>query len=347
MPEKTAEELAEFVGGEVDGDPGASVCAISSPQGAREGEIAVLRDNAFLDAASRSNASILVAAEAVEGFDGTQIIVDDTEGALADLLDLFRSELFPLPEGISADARINEQAKLGNGVSVGHFTTIEAGAEIGDGCVIFPLVYIGRNASIGSNTVIYPHVTIMDAVKIGENCLIRPNAVIGDEGFGFIRSEGAGRRLRHTGGVEIGDNVEVGSMSSIDRGMVEDTKVGDGSKIDKHCMVAHNCKLGKNCLLAGYARMAGSVRIGDNAILAADVRVSDHKEIGENAVMAAGTGVTRDIEPGEVVWGVPTRPIKTQTRIHALQGRLPDLFKRVRALEKKLEEQGEEEAGAG
>ncbi len=338
MPETTAKELAILINGRLKGDPETLVNGISTLKAAGGAEVAVLRDKSFRETASSSNAAALVADELIEGYEGAHIIVEDPERALARLLELFSEEKFPFPEGISDDARISTSATIGDGVSVGHFSVIEKGARIGGGCIIFPLAYIGRDVCIGENTVIYPHATIMDSVKIGVNCRIGPNAVVGDEGFGFMRRDGAAHRLRHVGSVDIGDNVEVGGLSSIDRGMLEDTVVGDGCKIDKHCMIAHNCKVGKNCLLAGYTRMAGSVKVGDGAVLAADVRVADHKEIGENAVMAAGTGVSRDIKAGEVVWGMPPRGIKTQTKIHALEGRLPDLFRRVRELEKKLEE---------
>ncbi len=336
MLEKTAQEIADFLGGRLEGDPDAVVRGIATIREAGEDNIAVLKDDAFRKAASGSEASVLIARAAVEGFRGAQIVVEDPEKALAALLEIFHKDRFPLPEGISEDARISPRARLGSDVSVGHCSAIGDGSRIGEGCIIFPLVYIGRNVSIGKDTIVYPHVSIMDSVTIGRDCRIGPNTVIGDEGFGFIQRDGASRRLRHTGGVRIGDNVEVGGHSSIDRGMMEDTVVGDGCKIDKHCMIAHNCKIGLNCVLAGYARMAGSVRIGEGAILAADVRIADHKTVGEKAVLAAGTGVTRDIEPGEVVWGLPPRPVKAQTRIYALEGRLPELFKRVRELEKKF-----------
>ncbi len=336
MLEKTAQEIADVLDGRLEGDPDAAVRGIGSIREAGEDDIAVLKDDAFRKAAAGSGASVLVVGAPVDGFRGAQVVVDDPERALADLLDIFYKDAFPLPEGVSEDARISPRARLGSDVSVGHCSVIGDGARIGDGCIIFPLAYIGRNVSIGEDTIVYPHASIMDSVTIGRACRIGPGAVIGDEGFGFIQRDGASRRLRHTGSVRIGDNVEVGGHSSIDRGMVEDTVVGDGCKIDKHCMIAHNCKIGRNCILAGYARMAGSVRIGDGAILAADVRIADHKTVGEKAVLAAGTGATRDIEPGEVVWGVPTRSMRAQTRIYALEGRLPELFKRVRELEKKL-----------
>ena len=337
MLKKNAGEIAEICRGKLEGDPEIKAHGISTLREAGEGEIAVLKDDKFLSEAAASGASIMIAAEPVEGFKGAHILVDDPEAAMAEVLGVFRAHQFSPPEGLSERASVSTQASLAEDVSVGPFSVIESGASIGKGSTIFPHVYIGHDVLIGEETIIYPHVTIMGPAKIGDGCIIRAGATIGEEGFGFIQREGGHRRLHHLGGVVIGDYVEVGSHSSIDRGMLEDTVVGDGCKIDKHCMIAHNCRIGKNCLLAGYSRMAGSVSIGDGAILAADVRVSDHKHIGENAVMAAGTGVTRDIKPGEVVWGVPTRPIRTQTRLHALEGRLPDLFKRVRKLEKKLE----------
>lgn len=334
----TAGEIAEICGGVLRGDPGVAVEGLATLETARKGDLAVLKEDSLRGNAEQSRASVLVAREDIDAFRGTCIVVQDPELALAQLLEVFYRRPFPHPEGISEEAFISPDAVLGRDVTVGRYSVIESGADLGDGCIIFPLVYIGRDVRIGAGTVIYPHACIIGPASIGSRCTIRPGAVIGDEGFGFIQRDGTSRRLRHTGGVKIGDDVEVGALSSIDRGMLDDTVAGDGCKLDKHCMIAHNCRIGNDCILAGYARMAGSVVIGNGAILAADVRISDHVTIGDNAILAAGTGAARDIKPEEVVWGMPARPIKTQNRINALVGRLPDLFRRVRELEKKLED---------
>ncbi len=339
MKEKNAKNVADLVGGHVVGDPQASITGINTLRGAGGSDIAVLKEDKYSEEAAQSNAAVLIAQKEVEGFKGTYIIVEDAEAALAELLRLFYEETHQKPEGISEKAEISHDAVVGRNTAIGSGSIICQGATIGEGCVIYPMVYIGKNVRLGDNTSVYPHVTIMEGVEIGHDCSIKSNTVIGDQGFGFIQREGARlhRRLHHIGGVKVGNDVEIGSQCAIDRGMLDDTVIGDGCKIDKHCMIAHNCKIGKDCIFAGYARMAGSVEIGERVTLAADVRIRDHKKIGDNAVVAAGTGVTRDIEPGEQVWGLPPRSISAQTRIYACEGRLPELFKRVRKMEKKLE----------
>jgi UDP-3-O-[3-hydroxymyristoyl] glucosamine N-acyltransferase len=333
----TTGEIANLTDGKLRGAEDVRISGIRPLESAGRNDLAFLADKSLYQQASQCQAGALLTKTWLEGFEGVQILCDDPELALSRVLDVIHKRMFSHPEGVSQSAAISPEATLGSDVAVGQFSVIEPGARLGDNVIVYPLVYIGRNVTIGNNTVIYPHATIFAGVEIGESCIIHPNTVLGDDGFGFIQRKGRHVKYEHVGKTKISDDVEIGALSSIDRGMIADTCVEEGTKIDEHCMIAHNCSIGKHCILAGYARMAGSVRVKDNAILAADVRIADHKTIGEKAVLGAGTGVAKDIEDGARVWGTPARPFRQQMKIKALQGRLPEMHQRLKKLEDTVE----------
>jgi UDP-3-O-[3-hydroxymyristoyl] glucosamine N-acyltransferase len=220
---------------------------------------------------------------------------------------------------------------------VGSHAVIEEGAVLGDDVTIYPMAYVGRGVRIGPRTVVHPHVTICEGVEIGSDCLLHPNCLIGDEGFGLIQREGRSVRRRQVGGVRIGDRVEVGGFCSIDRGMMEDTVIGSGVKMDKHCHIAHNCRIGDDCVLVAYARLAGSVTVGRGCILAADVGISDHVTVGDGVMIGAGSALMSDVKSGERVLGAPARPIGEAMRIMALEGKLPEMHRTLVQLKKEVE----------
>ena len=333
----TAQQIAEIAGGRLQGAGDATVAGVRPLEDAGPSDLAFLAKKELVEKAGTSRAAVLLTAWQVAGFAGAQVICKDPELALTHVLAALRAAQFPCPTGISTSAVISPRARLGQNVSVGAWSVIEDGAELGDGVVVYPLAYVGRNVHIGTRTVIHPHVTIGDGTRIGADCIVHPGAVIGDDGFGFIQREGRSIKREQVGGVCIGDNVEIGGLTSIDRGMIQDTVVENGVKIDKHCHVAHNCRIGEHSILAGYARMGGSVTIGRGAVMAAGSGIVDHKTIGDGAVLAAGTGSISDVKPGETVMGYPARPLREQLRINALEGKLPDMHRRLMELEKEVE----------
>jgi len=213
-----------------------------------------------------------------------------------------------------------------------------SGAVLGDEVVIYPNCYVGRHCRIGDRTVVHANVSIHDRVSIGADCIIHYNAVIGSEGFGFLQREGANVKLPQVGTVRIGDRVEIGALTTVDRATLDATVIEDGVKVDNHCHIAHNCHIGPDCILAGYAKLAGSVRLGRGVICAEDVGVTDHVTVGDGAILGASAGVPSDVEPGAVVLGTPARPIADQRRIFAIIGRLPEMARRLRRLEKAIED---------
>lgn len=334
---KTTGDIADLINGELKGNAEEKITGVASLEQAEEGDIGYVSDEKYRDAAGEAEASALVVSEPINDFSGIQIICEDPEVAFLQILQSFRDTTFQQPEDIHERAVISPDANLSEGVNVGACAVVESGATLEKGVVVYPHVYVGHNVHIGEDTVIHPQVTLCEGVQIGKRCIIRPHAVIGDDGFGFIQREGASHRLQHAATVQIGDDVEVGAFNSVDRGMLEDTRIGRGVKMDSHCHVAHNCAIGDNCILVAYTRMAGSVTIGEGAVLAADVRVRDHVKIGAGAMLAAGTGVAKDVDAGARMWGTPARPLRKEARVKSLIGRLPELKKTVQDLQSRIE----------
>jgi len=334
----SAGEIAELVGGELMGPAEAQVSGAGPLESAAEGELAFVARESLLAQAARCKASVLITAWPVEGFGGTQVLCADPELAMAKVLERMHAALFPPPPaGVSELACVHPSAALGEGASVGPYSVVEAGAIIGDRVTIYPLVYVGPGARIGAGTTLYPHVTVCARAEIGAGCVIRPNCVIGDEGFGFIQRDGRSIRFRHVGAVRLGDEVEVSGLSSIDRGMIQETVVGDGVKIDKHCHISHNCRIGEGCVLAGYARMAGSVTLGRGVMMGADSSISDHLTVGDGAVLGARAGVITNVKPGEHMLGTPARPRNETWRIVATWPKLPEMLRQLNELRREVQ----------
>jgi len=185
---------------------------------------------------------------------------------------------------------------------------IHPSAKIASDVTIYPFVYVGEDVEIGEKSIIYPHVTILEKVKIGKKVVIGPGSVIGFEGFGYIEEKEEYIHIPHIGGVIIEDNVEIGAGVTIDRGTVEDTVIGKGTKIDNLCHIAHNVKIGRNCIIAAQTGIAGSTIINNNVKIAGQSGVKEHLKIGKNVKILAKSAVYRNISDGEVYSGIPARP---------------------------------------
>ena len=211
---------------------------------------------------------------------------------------------------------------------------IGEGSFIGDNCRVMPNVYIGNNVTIGNNVLIYPNVTIYDNSKIGNNCIIHAGVVIGSDGFGFARGKSGYIKIIHTGYAEIEDNVEVGANSTIDRGAVDFTRIGAGTKIDNLVQIAHNVIIGKNCVIAAQTGIAGSSEIGDNVTMGGQVGIAGHISIGNNVMIAAQSGVSGNISDGEIISGSPAFSIKEWRNSVVLFKKLPELYRKLKEVSK-------------
>ncbi|HXQ41723.1 MAG TPA: UDP-3-O-(3-hydroxymyristoyl)glucosamine N-acyltransferase [Candidatus Udaeobacter sp.] len=309
-------EIAAALGGEIAGDGQLTVEGVDHPASARPTDLALAMEEDALAAlpASRAKAAILKRGCAAPDGLSAVIYVDHPRYALAGLTRLFARPPYIAP-GIHPSSLIDPTAVIGDGSAIGPFVQIGPGARVGPRAVILGQSTIGAGARIGADALIHPGVRIGERVEIGDRAILHNNASIGADGFSFA-IPGPGeppppgqppiQRIASLGTVVIGDDVEVGANSCIDRGTIEATRIGSGSKIDNLVMIGHNNRIGRSCLIAGRVGISGSCRIGDGVILAGGVGIADHVTIGDGAVVLAGAQVgSNRIAPGAVVIGMP------------------------------------------
>ena len=234
------------------------------------------------------------------------IKVKNADLAMSQVLELFAPPTPVFAVDIHPTANIDPKAIIGNGVRIGAGSYIGPKVQIGENATIYPNVTILDECTIGKNTVIWPGAVVRERCHIGNDCIIHPNATIGADGFGFRPCPQRGlAKITHVGNVVIGNNVEIGANSSVDRGKFSSTILGDGCKIDNLVQIGHNSKLGKFCIMAGNSGLAGSVTLGDGVMIGGSASIKDHLTIGDGAIVGAGSGVAADVEAGKTVLGYP------------------------------------------
>jgi UDP-3-O-[3-hydroxymyristoyl] glucosamine N-acyltransferase len=334
--------IADSIGGRVEGDDSVVINGISPLGSAKEGEITFMADQRLLDQLRVTRASAVIVKSLTELFAGPQVIVPDPYLAYARVAAIFAPPP-PRFDGVSERAVIGEGVSLGKGVSVYPFVYVGKGAVIGDEVILFPGVYIGDGVRIGEGTVIYPNVSVLPYCVIGRNVIIHAGSVIGSDGFGYARDSDVSVKIPQTGIVEIGDEVEIGANTAIDRASFEKTVIETGVKTDNLVQIGHNVVVGEHTIIVAQAGIAGSTRIGKNVIIGPQTGVKDHLEIGDRAMVVGGSGVMRSIPAGAVVSGFPTMPHRLWLKTREHIRRLPDYVERLKGLEKRigeLEQQG-------
>jgi UDP-3-O-[3-hydroxymyristoyl] glucosamine N-acyltransferase len=248
--------------------------------------------------------------------------------------------LFAKPQGslsgVSELAFIHPEAQIDVSATIYPFAYIGPRTNIGANCTIFSGCYIGEDCVVGKNTLLYPNITIMARTQVGENCIIHAGAVLGSDGFGFSRVGESIEKIPQIGVVRIGNNVEIGANTTIDRAVLDVTVVDDGTKIDNLVQVAHNVRIGKRSLIVSQVGISGSTTVGDECTLAGQVGLSGHLNIGDRVTIGPQSGVARDIAAGQTVGGSPAVEQGVFMRTLANMPKLPDLFKRVSKLERQL-----------
>ncbi len=328
-------ELADLVGGSVAGDPQIVITGVSEIQSGTTGTITFLANPKYKQFLSGTHASaIIVQTQDILG-DKSGIIVDNPQLAFARILEKFSTEQDWEP-GIHPTAIVDNTATIGIDVSIGPYCVIGKEAVIGDASKIGSHCVVGESVIIGKESILYSHVTIYRDCRIGCNAIINSGTTIGSDGFGFVQSGSDHVKIPQNGNVVIGDQVEIGSNCSIDRGTIGSTTIDDCTKMDNLVHIAHNVQIGKGCLITGQVGIAGSSVIGDFCIFAGQAGVAPHVTIGNRAVFAAKTGVTKSVPGGKVYAGMPAREIRDAHRRDAIYSQVQHLKKRLEKIEAHL-----------
>ncbi len=346
----TVGEVAEAVEGIVRGDESIRVRRVRPLQQAGPGELGILSNRRYARfAADCGAAAVLVSAELADTLPGdtTLIVVDDAGAVLPEVLELLYPERpEPVPR-IHPTAVLGSGVRLGERVGIGAYAVLEDGVRIGDDTRIDAHVVVGREATIGEGCHIHPQVVVYPGVEVGHRVVVHSGTRIGADGFGYTFTDGAHRKVPQVGGCVIGDDVEIGANTTIDRGSIGDTVIGSGVKIDNLVQIAHNVTIGPHSLAAALVGVAGSTRIGSGVWLGGQAGLVGHLEVGDGVRVAVATKVFRDLPAGETVSGHPARPHREELRRQAHLGRLPKLVARVEALEAELENLREQREGEG
>jgi UDP-3-O-[3-hydroxymyristoyl] glucosamine N-acyltransferase len=332
----TAAAIAEAVGGQLRGDGSAHVTGIAPLDRARGEHLSFLASAKYAAQFAASRAGVvLVSPELAETPSEVRarVIVARPHDALLSLIPRFYSPPRRTP-GIHPTAIIGTGVTLGADVSIGAYVVIEAGAVIGDRASIGSHCAVGAGVRLGADVALYPGVTLYAGAELGDRVIVHSGARIASDGFGYVFREGKHEKIPHVGRCVIEHDVEIGANSTLDRGSIDDTVVGAGTKIDNLVHIAHNVRIGRLCLIMAQVGIAGSVRVEDGCILAGQVGISGHHTIGKGATLAAQAGVFGDIPAGETWSGYPARPHKEALRAQAALFKLSGL---IRGIERLLE----------
>jgi UDP-3-O-[3-hydroxymyristoyl] glucosamine N-acyltransferase len=334
-----ASEIAALTGGRLVGSGAVTVAGIAPLERAGPGDLSFLASSRYLPYFQRTSASVVLVKEDFAGAEGgpaTRIVVPDPHAALLVVIPVLYPQAAWEP-GVHPTAVVGRGAVWQEPVEIGPHAVVGAGVQLGKGVRIGAGCVLGDGVAIGDETWLYPGVTCYAGTALGKRVIVHAGAVLGSDGFGYVPGkEGeAHRKIPHVGRCLIGDDVEIGANTCIDRGSVDDTVVGTGTKIDNLVHIAHNVRIGARCLIMAEAGLAGSVQVEDEAIIAGQSGIGDHITIGRGARLLVQSGVIADIAPGTTVSGYPARPhrefLRAQAALYRLMAIVDELERLVEA----------------
>ena len=328
----TAGQIADQINGTIVGDRDIDVLNISKIEEGSKGSLTFLANPKYTEFIYTTKASVAIVSsdfEPTEKIELTLIKVKDPYSSFTKILELFNKDLSNR-EGISQLTVIDKSSKISDSSFIGSFSSIGENSIIGENCVIENQVFIGNNVEVGNGCKFYPGVKILDDTIIGQNCIIHSSTTIGSDGFGFApNDDGSFKKIPQTGNVVIGDNVEIGSNSTIDRATLGSTKINNGVKLDNQIQIAHNVEIGENTAIAAQSGIAGSTKIGKNCMIGGQVGIIGHIKIGDNVKIQAQAGVTSDVESNSRVTGTPAISYMNYNKSYVHFKNLPEIVKRI------------------
>ena len=339
-----AQQISGFLDGTIEGDATVKVSELSKIEAGVEGSLCFLANPKYESFLYTTKASVVIVAQdfvPTKPINCTLIKVKDPYSAFSVLLEKYNQAINQdyITAGIDEPCFIHPTAKIGKNVFIGAFCCVAAGVEIGDNCKIYTQIYIGADAKIGNNCTIFPGVKIYNRSVLGNQVVIHSNTVIGSDGFGFApQADGTYAKIAQIGNVVIEDDVEIGANTTIDRATMGSTFIRKGAKLDNLVQIAHNVDLGENSVVAALAGISGSTKIGSNAVIGGQVGIAGHLNLAKGTQIGAQAGINFNTEENKQWHGSPAQPLKDWMRSTVIFKKLPEVDKRIRTLEAKVEE---------
>jgi UDP-3-O-[3-hydroxymyristoyl] glucosamine N-acyltransferase len=340
-------ELSEIVGGQLTAQPDMKITGAASITRAQAAEITFVTSQTHFENFIAGDAAAAVVWIGLDLPESSKpcVLVENVADAFVEIAELFKPPVVRPKIGISPQATVSPTAKISDDVCVHPGAIIMDNVEIGFGTVIYPNVTVMENCVIGAHVQVFPNAVLYENTVVGDRSILHAGVVLGAFGFGYKSNTGQHVLCAQIGNVVIGNDVEIGANSTIDRGTYDSTTIGSGTKIDNLVMIGHNCVVGEENLLCSQVGIAGSCTIGDYVVMGGQVGMGDHLTVGSHAAIAARSGLMQDLAGHQRVFGVPARPAREGLQILLCQGKLPQLVKTVKSIEKQLDElsdQGEQ-----
>ena len=336
------EEIARLLGGRLQGDGNREIRDVAGLESAGADELTFAEGERALALARGSRAGCILVAEGVSVEGQTTIAVAHPKFAFIRAAEALRPPV-AAAAGIHPTAVIALEAQLAPDVNVGPYVVIERGVMVGQGTRLGAGVFLGEGAQVGAQCVLHPRVTVYPGARIGNRVILHAGVVVGSDGFGYVFAEGCHHKFPQVGQVIIEDDVEIGANTTLDRGSLGATVVGQGTKIDNLVQIAHNVTIGRHCVIAAEVGISGSVEVGDYVVMGGQVGIGDHARIEERAVLGGGAAILpgKIVRKGETVWGSPARPLAEFKRMYAHLSNLPNLAQKVKAISERVLKRGE------
>jgi len=346
MVTRTLAELAVELGGDVIGDGSIPIRGVAGIREAQPGDVTFIANSRYNPYLHETRASAVICSREPREAVVPLLVVDNPYLAFQRVVRVFRPDLHRPAAGIHPTAVVATDVVLGEGSSIGPHCVVESGTRIGERVVLAAGCYLGYQVAIGDDTILYPHVVVREECVIGSRCIVHPGVVIGADGFGFAFDAGQYHKVPQVGNVVIGDDVEIGANTTIDRATTHSTKVGDGTKIDNLVQIGHNVEIGRHCIIVAQVGISGSTVLEDHVTVGGQAGIIGHVRIGQGSTIGGKSGVSKAVKPGSIVTGYPAAPHGIWKRTMALLPKLPELFRGHRDLEErvgKLEHENERE----
>jgi len=331
-------EIAQWVGGVVRGDAGTDISGVSGIAEADKTQITWVSQEKYARQLDASRAGAVVVPETFGATAMPAILCPDPARAIATILERFAPPVPRPPAGVHPTAVVAESAQLGEAAAVGPHVVIGERARIGDRTVLHANVFVGQDTRIGQDCELWPSVVVRERCELGDRVIIHPNSTIGADGYGYEFRDGHHAKIPQIGMVEIGDDVEIGANTAVDRAKFGATRIGAGTKIDNLVQVAHNVQIGPHCLIVGQTGVAGSARLGRGVMMSGKVAIGDHVTLGDGAMVAGYTAVLKDVPAGQTVRGIPAVELNQFMREQVYVRRLPGLAKQLKDLTRRIEQ---------